>query len=88
MARGLKPKGFRALYITMAQISQMVVGVVVTLMGFYYSGRKECWMERSNTMAAFAMYGSYLLLFLQFFIARYFNVKKASNEKKIKKKKN
>eukprot|EP00541_Cyclophora_tenuis_P018875 CAMPEP_0116557538 /NCGR_PEP_ID=MMETSP0397-20121206/9297_1 /TAXON_ID=216820 /ORGANISM="Cyclophora tenuis, Strain ECT3854" /LENGTH=37 /DNA_ID= /DNA_START= /DNA_END= /DNA_ORIENTATION= len=36
-------------------------------------------------MAAFVMYGSYLFLFLQFFMARYFASKNKKKNKTVKK---
>lgn len=82
MAVNLKPKALKAVYITVAQISQMVVGTVLTAIGCYYLGWKtptddsgvSCWLTWDNNIAGLIMYGSYLLLFLQFFFQRY-NVK-------------
>lgn len=63
----------KAIIITIAQISQMVVGVAVTLAGFYYyTTDSTCMIEKENNMAGFIMYGSYLYLFAAFFIGRYF----------------
>jgi elongation of very long chain fatty acids protein 6 len=77
MAMKLRPKWFNPMIITGFQISQMVVGVAVTLVGFYYYNTdSECRIEKENNTAAFVMYGSYLFLFLQFFIGRYFAPKK------------
>mmetsp|Transcript_23524 Transcript_23524/g.65686 ORF Transcript_23524/g.65686 Transcript_23524/m.65686 type:complete len:295 (-) Transcript_23524:288-1172(-) len=76
MAAKLRPKWFNPIIITAFQISQMVVGVIVTVMGFYYySVDSECEIEKENNIAAFIMYGSYLFLFMQFFIGRYFKPK-------------
>lgn len=91
MAIKMKPKWMNAMVITSAQISQMVVGVFVTLLGFYYyehdmdSVDNPCFIKHENNVAAFLMYGSYLFLFLQFFIGRYYTAKisrKASSDKK------
>jgi elongation of very long chain fatty acids protein 6 len=74
MAAGLKHtiKWFNPIIITAMQISQMIVGVTVTLGGFYYyTTDPTCRIEAENNTAAFVMYGSYLFLFLQFFIGRY-----------------
>jgi hypothetical protein len=77
MAMKLRPKWFNPMIITGFQISQMVVGVAVTLVGFYfYNTDSECRIEKENNTAAFVMYGSYLFLFLQFFVGRYFAPKK------------
>jgi elongation of very long chain fatty acids protein 6 len=98
MAIRMKPKWLNAMFITTAQISQMVVGVVVTIIGFYYykmegskfegngtgNGESSCHIQKENNMAAFLMYGSYLFLFAQFFIGRYFKVKaRAQSKKKV-----
>jgi len=85
MAVKRKPKWFNSMYITVAQISQMVVGVTVTILGFvlprFHRG-PECNMKTENNVAAMIMYGSYLFLFLQFFFQRYSG--KKDKEKKIK----
>lgn len=79
MAVRLKPKAFKAVYITVAQISQMVVGVVVTIIGCYVlwvrKPQGECYLTADNNIAALIMYGSYLMLFVQFFLQRYFGAK-------------
>ncbi|KAL7570869.1 hypothetical protein ACA910_018933 [Epithemia clementina (nom. ined.)] len=72
MAARIKPKFWNPMLITAAQISQMLVGVVVTCLGFYYyKTDPDCQIEAENNTAAFVMYGSYLFLFLQFFVGRY-----------------
>jgi elongation of very long chain fatty acids protein 6 len=72
MAMRCKPKWLHPMIVTTAQISQMVVGVVVTLLGFYYyKTEPACMVSAENNAAAFCMYGSYLFLFLQFFVGRY-----------------
>jgi elongation of very long chain fatty acids protein 6 len=80
----LKPKWFAAVIITIFQISQMIVGVIVTLVSFfYYTKHKQdgCQIDAVNNTAAFCMYGSFLFLFLQFFIGRYMhNTKKVSDK--------
>ena len=72
-----------AMMVTVLQISQMFVGVTFTVLNFIYVGSDQCTISHSNNLAAFGMYGSYLFLFLQFFISRYF-VK--SSQKKTRKK--
>jgi elongation of very long chain fatty acids protein 6 len=77
MAVRFKPKSFKAVYITAAQISQMVVGVAVTTLGCYLLWwdksvlPENCWLTPDNNVAALIMYGSYLGLFLEFFFQRY-----------------
>jgi elongation of very long chain fatty acids protein 6 len=73
MAVKLKPKWFNSMYITVAQISQMVVGVTMTVLNLVLPSLydKECHVKPENNVGAMVMYGSYLLLFLQFFFKRY-----------------
>jgi CBS domain containing-hemolysin-like protein len=73
MAVKVKPKWFNSMWITVSQISQMVVGVAVTVLGFILGPKfeKECALKSENNIATLIMYGSYLLLFLQFFVSRY-----------------
>jgi elongation of very long chain fatty acids protein 6 len=87
MAIKMKPKWLNAMFITTAQISQMVVGVAVTIAAFYYYKKEgsSCKIERENNIAAFVMYGSYLFLFMQFFIGRYFKVNASTTPSKKKK---
>ena len=75
MATKMRPKWLNPMIITTFQISQMIVGVVVTLLGFYYFSTDEsCMIEKENNTAAFVMYGSYLFLFMQFFVGRYYKI--------------
>ena len=78
------PKSFPTILITVAQIAQMFVGTGVCISAWYFllSG-KECSNDLSNLVAGGAMYGSYLYLFVDFAIGRYF---KKHSEKKISKK--
>lgn len=72
MAMRWRPRWFNPVWITAFQISQMIVGVAVTLLAFYYyQTDPTCGIEAENNTAAFIMYGSYLFLFLQFFFGRY-----------------
>ena len=85
MAVKMKPKWFNSIWITVSQISQMVVGVAVTVLGFILAPKfeKECSLKSENNVAALIMYGSYLLLFLQFFVQRYLSrpAKKSTTKK-------
>jgi hypothetical protein len=73
MAVKCKPKWFNSMWITVSQISQMVVGVTVTVLNMVlpplYEGK--CHVTKENNVAAMIMYGSYLMLFLEFFFKRY-----------------
>jgi elongation of very long chain fatty acids protein 6 len=83
MAVHMKPKAFQAVYITAAQISQMVVGVIITTIGCYLlwveGPPDNCWLTPDNNVAALVMYGSYLFLFLEFFWQRYNKKSKKSS---------
>ena len=87
MAVKLKPKWFNSMYITVSQISQMVVGVTIMVLGFIlppgFSG--ECAISTENNVAGLIMYGSYLLLFVQFFMQRYQVKGRTSKSKSVKK---
>lgn len=84
MAMKMRPKWFNPIIITIFQISQMVVGVSVTLAGFYYyQTDPTCGIQKENNTAAFVMYGSYLFLFLQFFFGRYFKKKGGKKQKLV-----
>ena len=80
MACHIKPKWLPPMVITAAQISQMVVGVCVTMAGAWISMRQgeSCHLRHENNTAAFVMYGSYLFLFAQFFVRRYLRVTSSS----------
>ena len=74
MAAKWKPKWFHPVYITTLQITQMIVGVMATILSnnlFFIKQSQNCFLDRSNTIAALIMYGSYLILFFQFFLGRY-----------------
>jgi len=70
-AIGKKPKWFNPMTITVTQIAQMVVGTYVSASAFHAMQMEGCWAKFENNSATLAMYVSYLVLFLQFFIRRY-----------------
>jgi elongation of very long chain fatty acids protein 6 len=78
MAIKIKPPW--AMMVTVLQISQMFVGVALTVLNFIFVGSENCVISHSNNLAAFLMYGSYLFLFLQFFISRYLVKSKKKKE--------
>jgi elongation of very long chain fatty acids protein 6 len=86
MAVKMRPKWFNPIVVTIMQLSQMFIGVGVTVVAFYYYKNpvegKFCHIRKENNVAAFIMYGSYFYLFLQFFLARYFKVKVKGEPKK------
>lgn len=72
MAVNMKPKWMNAIWITVAQLLQMVMGVYVSLASFYYYMTDErCTVSVVVLWSAFFMYGSYLYLFGAFFYGRY-----------------
>jgi hypothetical protein len=84
MASRKLPKWFPAGIVTIAQISQMIVGVVLTVFsGYYYTYPKassvpvyrplngECDVKWDNLVAGGVMYASYFALFVHFAIERY-----------------
>uniref|UniRef100_A0A7S0CFD6 Elongation of fatty acids protein n=1 Tax=Proboscia inermis TaxID=420281 RepID=A0A7S0CFD6_9STRA len=75
----MKPNWLKASFITKFQISQMFIGVVVTLLGFKFQSTDNCHVKTELNIAAFLMYGSYLLLFCLFYAKKY------SSQKKVKK---
>jgi len=87
MAVKMRPKWFNPMVVTFLQLSQMFVGVGVTLVAFHYyrnpgEGSKPCHIRKENNVAAFLMYGSYFYLFAQFFFQRYFVVVGGEAKKK------
>lgn len=74
-----KAMGFRisssvAKSITILQLTQFVIGLVLVLTGLWlkWQGR-ACGMNVTHIRAGFIMYGSYFILFLHFFYKRYIN---------------
>lgn len=74
-----RPKGLNPMCITYVQIAQMFVGVAVTFFSIYYKSsdhENTCiGLSQQNNLAAFMMYCSYLFLFVQFFVRRYFAIR-------------
>merc|ERR1719331_1721602 len=87
MAARMLPKWFPAGIVTISQISQMVVGVVLTVLSTrYYASSKTCDVKIDNLIAGGLMYFSYFLLFVHFAIERYIlkpRRKKAVDTKKV-----
>eukprot|EP00428_Durinskia_dybowskii_P064513 CAMPEP_0170386136 /NCGR_PEP_ID=MMETSP0117_2-20130122/16876_1 /TAXON_ID=400756 /ORGANISM="Durinskia baltica, Strain CSIRO CS-38" /LENGTH=142 /DNA_ID=CAMNT_0010641943 /DNA_START=456 /DNA_END=884 /DNA_ORIENTATION=- len=77
------PKWFPTIIITVAQIAQMFVGTFVCASCWYYmyAGR-ECHNDIKNLIGGAVMYGSYLYLFCEFFVGRYFSAKKSKSKAK------
>ena len=85
MSIRMKPKWMNPMFITTIQILQMIGGVSLTSLQIYYYNTEqegECFVEKINITAALIMYASYLALFVEFFVKRYFMAKNAAREKK------
>ncbi|KAJ1437269.1 putative elongation of very long chain fatty acids protein [Ochromonadaceae sp. CCMP2298] len=77
------PKAFPTVLITLTQILQMVLGTCVCVSCWYYAVEgRACSNDRSNLIAGALMYGSYLYLFVDFFVRRYLLAPK-KREKKV-----
>jgi hypothetical protein len=83
MSIGYKPTW--AKYLTMGQISQMILGTFLNLWFFYnkFMG-VSCHCDRPDLLgvACGLMFGSYLILFLQFYIKRYIYTKPKTEKTK------
>ena len=84
MALKMKPAWVPPVLITVAQLSQMVVGTAVQCfsMWLYYKQGDASNMNFSNLVAGAVMYGSYFALFFQFFWNRFVVKAKASAKAK------
>lgn len=79
------PKWFKPQWITMGQISQMIVGVTTGLASYYYKFYGTCpGASKELIIAGFIMYSSYLYLFVKFAVNR-FILKKPAGKKPLKK---
>lgn len=73
MAVKMKPKWFNAIWLTVGQIVQMVVGTTMSVLSMYfYMTDEDCTLKKGSLIASFFLYGSYLYLFCAFFYDRYF----------------
>jgi len=87
-AARMKPKWYKPALITMAQISQMVVGVGVCCSSWYYKVHSvECHIKMDNIWSGVIMYSSYFVLFFKFAIDRYVLVGDDNNNKAEEKRK-
>lgn len=83
MAIRMKPKWFNPFYITVFQIVQMVIGVSTSCISFYYYRTDpDCFVNGNILLQGLLMYGSYLYLFVAFFLARYYKKQQNSDKKK------
>lgn len=64
------------MFITLMQISQMLVGVGITGAAFIYQRDPSCSVVRELIPWCCAMYSTYLYFFCEFFVERFFAKKK------------
>lgn len=65
------------MFITTLQLTQMVVGIVVTVTSVVYHARGvTCYVSLTNSALGLLMYASYFVLFLQLFLSHYVYSKK------------
>jgi elongation of very long chain fatty acids protein 6 len=76
------PKWLNPQFITLMQISQMVVGVACAIYYYHaFSAGLPCTMRKELLMACGVMYSTYLYLFAEFFVKRFiFKAKQAPGE--------
>ncbi len=77
MVLKMKPKWMRPLFITICQISQMIVGTFVQIISFYkyYTDNNCSGLNKNNIILGGMMYLSYFVLFTKFAFDRYTNIK-------------
>jgi len=62
-----------AIYITLLQLAQMLVGMFVTVRAvMYQAAGEECHVQETNSALGLSMYASYFVLFLKLFVDNYF----------------
>lgn len=61
-----------AVYITLAQLLQMVMGIFVTVRAvLYQASGVECHVNKTNSILGLTMYSSYFILFFKLFVENY-----------------
>merc|ERR1719450_1555584 len=62
-----------AIYITLLQLVQMLVGMFVTVKAvLYQAAGEECHVNRTNSVLGLSMYASYFVLFFKLFVDNYY----------------
>merc|ERR1712207_44699 len=62
-----------AIYITLLQLLQMLVGMFVTLKAvLYQAAGEECHVNKTNSILGLTMYASYFVLFFKLFVDNYY----------------
>merc|ERR1711948_138926 len=61
-----------AIFITLAQLVQMLVGMIVTIKAMMWQDvGAECHVNKTNSVLGLTMYASYFLLFFKLFVENY-----------------
>merc|ERR1711870_37551 len=61
-----------AIFITLAQLMQMIVGMYVTIKAVFHQTRgEECHVNKTNSVLGLVMYVSYFVLFFKLFVDNY-----------------
>merc|ERR1712050_808825 len=62
-----------AIYITLLQLVQMLVGMFVTIKAVMYQvAGQECHVNKTNSVLGLSMYASYFVLFFKLFVDNYY----------------
>merc|ERR1712066_224707 len=62
-----------AIYITLLQLVQMLVGMFVTVKAvLYQAAGEECHVNKTNSIPGLTMYASYFVLFFKLFVDNYY----------------
>merc|ERR1712003_345021 len=62
-----------AIYITLLQLVQMLVGMFVTMKAvMYQAAGEECHVNKTNSVLGLSMYASYFVLFFKLFVDNYY----------------
>merc|ERR1712039_408332 len=72
-----------AIYITLLQLVQMLVGMFVTIKAVLYQAEgEECHVNKTNSLLGLSMYASYFVLFFKLFVDNYYLKPKGVQKKK------
>merc|ERR1711948_27370 len=72
-----------AIYITLLQLVQMLVGMFVTVKAvLYQAAGEECHVNKTNSVLGLSMYASYFVLFFKLFVDNYYLKPKGVQKKK------
>merc|ERR1719391_1928626 len=70
-----------AIYITLLQLVQMLVGMFVTVQAVLYEAAgEECHVNKTNSVLGLSMYASYFVLFFKLFVDNYYLKPKADDK--------